>query len=296
MSIRVTTALSASALLFGLSLLPSQARAASLDKCGGIFLSAASSCEFKPVQECKTTCSTTSVEQVCSAKTSTMCSSSCTTTDTTSCVKTRTDSCKKECETISSKSSHEVCVSECTDECTSDATSKGKFHGDNNVCGKACAHNCNARCDSCSTSDQDTECMTKCTSIVENECTEQVNRDCVLDCQTDTYESCQTDTVNTCNTSCTDKGGAIFCDGQFLEASNLQDCADQLAAEFSFNIDVNIHATVNGNGTVTTTNSDGSKTTSSKCSYGPAPRNGAGMFVGALAALGVVVARRRRRA
>ena len=295
MSIRVTTALSMSALLFGLTVLPSSAHAKALDKCGGIFLSAASSCEFKPIQDCQTTCSTTSVETVCAAKTSTMCSASCTTTDTTACVKTRTDSCSKECSTITSKSSHDVCVSECTDDCTSDATSKGKFNGDNGTCGKACSHNCSEQCDSCSTTDQQTDCMTKCTSIVQNECVEEVNRDCELDCQTTNFESCQTDTVNTCNTSCTDKGGAIFCDGQFLEASNLQDCADQLAAEFSFNIDVTAHVAVSGDGAVTTTNKDGSKTTT-KCSYGPAPAHRNGMIFGALAALGLVVARRRRRA
>ncbi|MET0791712.1 MAG: MYXO-CTERM sorting domain-containing protein [Polyangiaceae bacterium] len=136
--------------------------------------------------------------------------------------------------------------------------------------------------------------MTKCTSVVQNECKEEINRDCVLDCQTTNYESCQTDTVNTCNTSCTDKGGAIFCDGQFLEASDLRACADQLAAEFSFNIDVSIHATVSGDGSVTTTNSDGSKTKTG-CSYAPAPHQANGMLFGALAALGIVAARRRRR-
>ena len=295
MSIRVLPALSASALLFALSVLPNTAHAAALDKCGGIFLTASSSCVFKPTQDCQTTCATTSVEQVCSATTYSMCSSGCTTTDTTSCMTTHSDSCSKECATIATESSHDVCVSECSSNCTSDATAKGDFGGNTDACGKSCSHDCDSQCDSCSTTDQMTDCTTKCMSIVQSECLEEVNRDCVLSCQTDNYTSCQTNTVNTCNTSCTDKGGAIFCDGQFLQADDLQACADQLAAEFSFNIDVTVHATVNGNGSVTTTNSDGSKTTT-KCSYGPAPRHANGMIFGALAALGIVVARRRRRA
>ena len=295
MSLRITTALSASALLLGFSLLPSTARAMPLDKCGSVFLTAASSCEFKPVQECMTTCATTSVEQACSQKTFTMCNGSCTTTDTTSCVKTHSDSCAKECDSISTQSSHDVCTSECTNNCTNDAVSKKDFAGDMDKCHQGCTHDCDANCDSCSTTDQSTDCMTKCMSVTTSECTEEVNRDCVLSCQTDNFTSCETDTVDTCNTTCMDKGGAIFCDGQFLEADDLQACADQLADEFSFNIDVTAHVAVNGNGTVTTTNGNGTKTTT-KCSFSPPTRGHDGMALGALAVLGIVVARRRRRA
>jgi MYXO-CTERM domain-containing protein len=73
----------------------------------------------------------------------------------------------------------------------------------------------------------------------------------------------------------------------------LQACADQLAAEFSFNIDVTAHVAVSGNGTVTTTNGNGTKTTT-KCSFSPPARGRSGMLFGALAVLGVAVARRRR--
>lgn len=293
MSIRISTALTATALLFGLSILPTTAHAKALAQCGGVFLSADSHCEFKPIQECMTTCSTTSVEQVCSEKTYTMCSSGCTTTDVTTCTQTHAESCSKQCETITSKSSHEVCVSECTDSCTSDAISKKHFGGDANKCSKGCSHDCNTQCDTCSTTDQSTDCTTKCMSLVESECKEEVNRDCVLTCQTDNYQSCETETVNTCNTTCQDKGGALFCDGQFLNASDLQSCADQLAAEFSFNIDVTAHVAVSGNGAVTTTNSNGSKTTT-KCSFSPPTPGQNGMLFGALAVLGIAVARRRR--
>jgi MYXO-CTERM domain-containing protein len=296
MSLRIPSAFTASALLLGLSLLPSTAHAKALDRCGGVFLSASSSCEFKPIQECMTTCAVTSVEQVCAQKTFSMCNASCTLSDVTTCTQTRSDACTKQCETISTKSSHEVCTTECTDNCTAHAVSKGKFGGDTNRCHNSCLHDCNVRCDTCSTTDQSTDCTTKCMSVVQNECTEEVTRDCVLTCQTDNYTTCQTETVNTCNTTCQNKGGALFCDGQFIEASDLQACADQLAAEFSFNIDVNVHVAVNGNGSVTTTNDDGTKTTA-KCSFGPPTGSaGSGMALGALAMLGVAVTRRRRRA
>ena len=290
MSVRITSGLSAFALLAGVLLVPHAAQAKALDQCGGVYLSASSQCEFKPIQECQTTCSTTSVEQVCAQKTYTTCSQSCTTTDIESCTKTRTDSCSKQCETISTQSSHDVCVSECSDNCTSSAVSKNHFGGDHNKCHANCAHDCNVQCESSSTSDQTTDCETKCLSVVENECKEEVNRDCVLDCQTENYQDCETQTVETCNTTCKDKGGAIFCDGQFISASSLQDCADQLASEFSFNIDVSVHASVTA-----TNNGDGSKS-STNCSFSPPTRGQGGLAVGALALLGVALTRRRRRA
>ncbi|MEI9936565.1 MAG: hypothetical protein WDO69_05005 [Pseudomonadota bacterium] len=289
MSVRITSALSAFALLSGVLLLPHTAHAKALDQCGGVYLTADSQCEFKPIQDCQTTCSTTSVEQVCAQKTYSMCTDMCSTTDITSCTKTHSDSCSKECSTITEKSSHEVCVSECSDSCTSTAESDHHFGGDHGKCEASCSHDCNAKCDTCSTTDQTTDCETKCMSVTESECTEEVNRDCTLNCQTDNYESCQTDTVNTCNTTCKDKGGALFCDGQFIGTSDLQACANQLADEFNFDIDVTVHAAV--------TATENNTKSSTKCSFSPPTRGGNGaMALGALAALGVVLSRRRRRA
>ena len=294
MSILKTSAWLTLPCLLAASLLPSVAHAKSLDRCGGVFLSASSVCVFKPTQECMTTCATTSVEQTCAQKTYSMCSAGCTTTDVTTCTKTRASSCATQCDTITTKSSNEVCVSECSDTCSSSAVSKGHFGGDRDKCSKNCAHDCNEQCNTCSTTDQSTDCTTKCMSVVQSECLEEVNRECVLSCQTDNYTSCETETVNTCNTSCQTTGGALFCDGQFIEASDLQACVDQLASEFSFNIDISAHVAVSGNGAVTTTNKDGSKTTT-KCSFSPPTRGQSGMALGALAMLGVAVTRRRRR-
>jgi hypothetical protein len=290
MSVRITSALSALALFSTVLLLPNAAHAKALDKCGGVYLNADANCEFKKVQECQTTCSATSVEQVCAQKTYTSCNNTCTESASTSCTSTQSDSCSKECETISTKSSREVCVSKCSDSCTASAVSDNRFGGDHNKCQKNCSHDCNARCESSSTSDHNTDCETKCLSVVENVCVEEVNRDCVLSCQTDNYESCETETVNTCNTTCKDKGGALFCDGQFIGASNLQDCADQLAAEFSFNINVAVKDAVDAT-------NDCVDSAGSKCSFSPPTSGGTGaLALGALAALGVVIGRRRRRA
>jgi hypothetical protein len=48
--------------------------------------------------------------------------------------------------------------------------------------------------------------------------------------------------VEKCETECETTGGAIFCDGQFLNASNLDACVDELAAEISIDLSLDIDA------------------------------------------------------
>lgn len=54
---------------------------------------------------------------------------------------------------------------------------------------------------------------------------------------------CEQQMVERCQTQCKQTGGAIFCDGQFINASNVNSCADELRAKVK--IDVNIKASVN---------------------------------------------------
>jgi len=45
------------------------------------------------------------------------------------------------------------------------------------------------------------------------------------------YTKCEQKMVERCDTECKDKGGAIFCDGQFVNAADAHDCADELKAK-----------------------------------------------------------------
>jgi predicted outer membrane repeat protein len=44
--------------------------------------------------------------------------------------------------------------------------------------------------------------------------------------------------VEQCQTSCEDKGGAIFCDGQFVNAADVHDCADEVRLKIKIDIDI----------------------------------------------------------
>jgi len=69
-------------------------------------------------------------------------------------------------------------------------------------------------------------------------CTAKVNTQCQVDCQEKTYTSCEQKMVEHCETQCMDKGGAIFCDGQFVNAADVHDCADELKAKVKIDIDI----------------------------------------------------------
>jgi hypothetical protein len=83
-----------------------------------------------------------------------------------------------------------------------------------------------------------------------------------------------------------DKGGAIVCDGEFVNASNLKDCAAQLSAEFSIDLNVDIDAHVATRVVTDTANKGSKKVSSFSCTVGDGTSGGDGAFFSA-AALGI---------
>ena len=69
-------------------------------------------------------------------------------------------------------------------------------------------------------------------------CTAKVNTQCQVDCQEKTYTTCEQKMVDKCQTECKDKGGALFCDGQFVDATDVRDCADEVKAKIKIDVDL----------------------------------------------------------
>jgi len=148
------------------------------------------------------------------------------------------------------------------------------------------------RCeDHCRDDDTEQVCDTKCTPVCEDSCTAKASNTCQIDCQTTNFESCQTTTTQTCQTDCHDDGGAIFCDGQFLNVTNLKDCAAELAAQLSIKVDIDLHVAVTTN---TDINNNGKKD-SVKCSIAAPGGDASGNVVLGFMAAGAVAAMARRR-
>jgi len=274
--------------------IPTPAQAA-LDSCGGIFLSADASCEFHKTQDCVETCKTVSVEESCAAQLYTTCDAGCTATASTEC----TDTCSPVCVDDCTKSPEPPTSDKiCKDDCIADCNTKCEGAKSPECCAKACPYTCNKKCeDRCHDDDQAVECTPKCTTACTGTCTSKSNVACQVDCQTTSWEQCKTTTREECTTSCKDKGGAIVCNGEFLNASNLKDCAAELSAKVSIdlNVDVDVAANVN---VVTHAASNGVTTTRAKtgCAFSPARPDKDKSSLFAFAALaGAVLLRRRSR-
>jgi len=221
---------------------------AELDACGGIFLQRNAACEYRPKEQCMTQCMTVAVEQSCVAQVYNECETSCTTTASTECANVCTTSCVDHCTTMTTASASigASCSQLCVIDCESDGGGYCDRATHRGACGRCAAHNCDKRCEQqCGASAEVkistvTECMPTCTQACSASCTAKVNTQCQVDCQERTYTQCEQAMVEQCQTECKDAGGAIFCDGQFVNANNTDSCADQLVAT----LDIDIRATI----------------------------------------------------
>jgi hypothetical protein len=105
------------------------------------------------------------------------------------------------------------------------------------------------------------------------ECRADVNMDCQIDCQSDLYAECKVDFQGGCETQCESPSGAIFCDGQFIETSNIDNCVDALRD--LLNASVEFEAEASGSASVS-------------CAVTDEPAGPAGRGAGALLGFGLL--------
>jgi hypothetical protein len=290
--------------LTGITLFGPAAAHAELNACGGIFLSASSACEYRPKEECMTQCMTTAVEESCVSELYNDCQTSCTATATTDCQSACTTSCNDDCTTTATTDKAPSCMDLCLADC--DGTGAGDACGSaahREPCSRCEKHNCAKRCaEKCGDDPQAakvtsvTECTPTCSNACSASCTAKVNTQCQVDCQERTYTQCEQKMVEHCDTECKDKGGAIFCDGQFVNASDVNSCADELRAKLNINIDIQASVTAVGDQTKKTANTVDRKI-SKACSVADVGSSGGQhplAALGSLSALGLWLATRRR--
>lgn len=223
---------------------PAPARA-DLEACGNIFLTGNSNCEYRPKEECMTQCMTTAVETACVTQTYHQCETGCTTTASTECETSCTTSCVDSCTTSTTTETAPSCMDLCLQDCDTDENSYCGRATHRGPCGRCAKHTCEEKCEQkCGDATQQTkvtsvtECMPTCSNACAASCTAKVNTQCQVDCQDTSYTQCEQQMIQTCQTECKDKGGAIFCDGQFVNAGSAQSCADELDAKINIHIDI----------------------------------------------------------
>lgn len=259
-----------------------------LPSCGGVFMSEGANCRFVTAQDCTDHCEVVSVEQSCAAELYTSCESGCTSSASTTCTDSCHPVCVQDCDVAPApEASNGICRRDGAADC--DAKCAGAENADR--CHAACSHTYNRKCeDRCHHDDQAVSCDEKCVTACDGSCTSTSDTTCQIDCQTNAFQSCETTKVERCHTECKDRGGAIFCDGQFINASNLEGCVSELAAKIAVKVDISAAIVV----TVKNTSNGTVKTVKSGCSLGAAPPRSTGALASLALLAGALLIRRRR--
>ena len=175
------------------------------------------------------------------------------------------------------------CTAECGASCTGDCEASCGGSSDRDHCRATCKGRCDTSCGAkCSGTPPSATCKAKCDASCSGSCDVKAQVDC--------HVSCEADLKGGCEAQCSEPKGALFCDGQYVDAANIDDCIAYLAT-------ININVSATGSAECT----DGNCTAEGEASIGCStqPVGSAPLDVGAVATLavglGFVVSRRRRR-
>lgn len=245
------------------------------DPCGNFDFSQGISCKIEISGGCTADCTPLNLEVGCSGSCTqqvppdstctTYCDSSCSSTcdpDAIDCMA----GCHGECD----QSMTEICEQQTPNaDCVTQAKAQCDMH-----CQQSCAGapaNCPGQCQAC--------CVGSCNG--------QLNYQCDFDCFANLQGSC--------SVQCQQPGGAIFCNGQYVNASDVEACIDYLATQ-GISVDVSARGSVECDSTGCSATADGTASASA-CAVA-APGGTAGLEVGVAAAIGLAAvgaARRRSR-
>ena len=203
-------------------LAPSLAQAASLDACGDIHLQARAECELV-TRGCDVECTPVAVEAACAGALQVECAGACDLDADIGCTAQCEAGCEAEC--LVDPGSFE-CAAGCNAECDSSCEARCN----DSECFAACEANCDAECEaSCEVVPPQVDCVASCEASCEGSCRAEANLDCQLDCQSEAFLECQAELTGGCQADCSELGGALFCDGHYVDhANNMQECIDAI--------------------------------------------------------------------
>lgn len=91
-------------------------------------------------------------------------------------------------------------------------------------------------------------CQAKCDASCSGSCKAEANADCQIDCQASGFADCKVDVEGGCKGHCNEPEGALFCDGQYVDAgNNLQECIAALKALLNIEVYADGSAMCSGN-------------------------------------------------
>ena len=219
---------------------PGTASATVISECGNIDFSGTETCTIETSGGCSAQCTPVNVDVQCSAQLEASCSGQCNVSIDASC----TTSCESSC-TGGCTAGNFSCEGSCTGDCEASCSGSCSSNGNQSQCEASCKETCGAQCQaSCSGSPPSCSAVS-CQAACTGSCQAQANMDCQVNCQASGYADCETNVTGGCNAQCSQPQGALFCNGQFVDVSDLQSCEAALAA--AFNINVTGSASCSGN-------------------------------------------------
>jgi MYXO-CTERM domain-containing protein len=248
--------------------IPSPA-AAQEDPCGNFDFSAGLDCRIEVEGGCTADCTPMKLEAGCTGQ--------CTASAETQCV----DDCGTTCIAMCNPAELD-CFVGCHGECDEPVMDQCEQARPGEDCAETARAQCDIHCqEACAVPPND--CQEHCTKCCTGSCTTTVNFDCNLDCFAELQGGCEV--------QCQQPAGAIFCNGQYVHASDIEECITYLA-EQGIQVDVSARGEV----TCDLSGCEGSGSASG-CSAAPSPAKGAAGLALTLAvlAVSVVVSRRRPR-
>lgn len=213
--------------LAAVSLFSLDAQAGGLDACGNIFIDAGANCELLFDGGCEAQCQPPAFTAACAAEGSIMCGGQCNVEADVACTTDCQGACELECEVDPATFD---CRASCEGNCSADCSAQCNGSADRSECEASCQSTCSAECKgSCTLEPGEADCVAQCQSCCTGECRAEINMDCQIGCQSDLYVDCKASFEGGCEAQCSAPEGAIFCDGQFIEVSNIAACVAALS-------------------------------------------------------------------
>jgi MYXO-CTERM domain-containing protein len=207
------------------------------------------------------------------------CTGGCTVSASTSCVDTCGTQCIQQCDPQLLD-----CFAGCHAECDEPVKQQCLAKGSDTDCVEQATAQCDVHCnDSCAV--PPSNCQEHCQSCCTGGCVTQVNFDCDYQCFADLQGGC--------DVQCSEPSGALFCNGQYVFASDIDACITYLSNQ---GIEVDVSARGQVECDISGCTGDGTSTVCSVSSPGidSSGIGGLGLVAFGLA-FGVAAERRRRR-
>jgi len=219
---------------------------AGLAACNNIDVKANAQCKLEAQGGCTAQCTPVKFEAACAGKLETSCRGQCNVEASAECTGSCEGTCNGQC---TSNPGSLDCSANCRGTCEADCSGKCSSSGNQSECQASCKASCGGSCDAqCTGTPPSASCEAKCKASCQGSCKGKVNADCQINCQSKGYAECKANLEGGCKTQCTQPNGALFCDGQYVDAgNNLQNCIDALNAYLNIKVDASGSASCTGN-------------------------------------------------